>query len=314
MKNDKIPIVFFGSGPVAAASLNLLKSEFTIESVVTKPTTKRQMQAVVPDIEVISVADKKELDSLFTTKKFKSSLGILIDFGIIVSNKVIDYFAKGIVNSHFSLLPELRGADPISFAILEDKKETGVSLMLLVKAMDEGPLLAVGAEKLDESETTPTLTKKLIHLSDALLKQTIPAYVHRSKNPASNVIPVPRPQEIIAELTGRNSKPSYTRKLTKADGEIEWGKPAVQIEREIRAYQEWPKSRTTFGNIEVVVLKAVVLQREGPASELFVHDKKLAVYCGSDALVIEVLKPAGKKAMNSQAFLAGYKNRITFAN
>ncbi len=304
MSNEKKSLVFFGSGPVAAESLDLLINEFEIEAVVTKPTTKREMEAASKDVEVFCVSNRKELDELFTTKKFKSELGVLIDFGIIVSQKVIDYFPLGIINSHFSLLPELRGADPISFSILEGKKKTGVSLMLLVEAMDEGPILALGMFDLDFSETTPSLTKELIQLSHSLLVENIPKYLSGEIEPAT--------QEVVQKKFELSE--SYTRKLNKNDGLITWDKSAVELDREVRAYQDWPKSRTKLGDVEVIITEAHSLPSNNPElkpGEIESLDSPLVIQTGDGQLCIEKLKPAGKKEMDAKAFLAGYKNRLS---
>src|SRR5690606_13053936 len=126
---NKIPVVFFGSGPVAAKSLENMLPDFEIVAVVTKPKPAHH-RGNFPVINVAEnnnlplyrVTNKQELTELIRTKPFKSEVAILIDFGIIVSQEVIDYFPKGIINSHFSLLPEWRGADPITFAILSGQK------------------------------------------------------------------------------------------------------------------------------------------------------------------------------------------------
>lgn len=300
MQKKKISFVFFGSGPVAAESLRLLADSFTIEAVVTKPTTKQQMSEVLPGVEVHCVSDKNELDALFTTNLFTSQLGVLIDFGIIVSNKIIDYFEYKIINSHFSLLPELRGADPISFAILEGKEKTGVSLMQLVEAMDEGPIVSIAEHELDGTESTPELTQSLITLSNTLLQNSIPAYL------AGDIESVD--QNFIENKFNR--KPSYTRKLTKADGLIDWNKPAHQLEREIRAFAGWPKSYTTLNEIDCVITNVSILDASGTPGSLFIQNKKLCVYCMDGALQINTIKPAGKKEMDSEGFLAGYKERL----
>lgn len=300
MQKKNQSFVFFGSGPVAAESLRLLAQHFSIEAVVTKPTTFQQMQLVIPDIKIHVVSNKKQLDELFTTKKFNSEVGILIDFGIIVSNKIIDYFKFGVINSHFSLLPELRGADPISFAILEGKEKTGVSLMLLVEAMDEGPILSIGEEVLTGDETTPELTDRLIKLSDSLLQNSIPKYLSGDIRPAD--------QKFIVDEFKR--KPSYTRKLKKSDGIINWTKPAEIIEREIRAYIGWPKSNTKLNGMDCVITGSSVVGASGTPGKMFIQNKKLCVYCGEGALQIDMIKPAGKKEMSSEAFLAGYKDRL----
>lgn len=291
--SSKTSVVFMGSGPVAAASLSLLSKTFTIEAVITKPTTQKEMASVSENAPVHTVSSRSELDDPFEQNTFSSSVAVLIDFGIIVSQNVIDYFEHGIVNSHFSLLPSLRGADPISFSILEGLNETGVSLMLLVEAMDEGPIIAQDTLPIERQDTTPTLTDKLITLSYSLLRQNLAEYLNASITPR--------------EQTG---KPSYTRKLTKSDGTIDWSKPAVQLEREIRAYIDWPKSRASFGPIECVLLSASAIDVQGSPGTLFIHDKELAVHCQEASLLIHELKPAGKKTMTSQAFLAGYRSRI----
>ena len=300
MNNEKKSLVFFGSGPVAAESLRLLENTFSIEAVVTKPTTEREMHLACPGSPIFLVNNKAELDTLIESSNFSSPCGVLIDFGIIVSSKVIDYFEFGIINSHFSLLPELRGADPISFAILEGKEKTGVSLMLLVEAMDEGPILSVGQLSLDGSETTHTLSSDLIELSYNLLLECLPKYLSGEINPVS--------QDVITRQF--NLEASYTRKLTKSDGFIDWNKTAEQIEREIRAYIGWPKSSTSLNGIDCVITKAHSLELSGEPGELFINAKTLGVYCGHGALVIERLKPAGKNAMDSSSFLNGYINKL----
>lgn len=305
MKNEKISLVFFGSGPVAAESLRLLSKEFSIEAVITKPTTRTEMGEASPNTPLFVVENKVSLDKLFNEHKFSSNLGVLIDFGIIISQKVIDYFPYGIVNSHFSLLPELRGADPISFAILEGKQKTGVSLMLLVQAMDEGPILMMRDIKLIGTETSLGLTHELIELSASMLIETLPNYM-------DGKLKLIDQKSIVNE---RGVLPSYTRKLTKSDGVIDWNKPADIIEREIRAYIEWPKSHTVLGSVEVVITKAYAVPSASPTAmigsiELVPEISSLSVKCAEGSLYIETLKPNGKNEMPIKAFLAGYKTRL----
>jgi methionyl-tRNA formyltransferase len=307
MKKMSKPIVFFGSGPVAARSLELLSKNFEIEAVVTKPRAAHH-KGEVPVLEVaerlsmpvMTASDKKSLDELIDSQPFKSELGVLIDFGIIVSQKVIDYFPLGIINSHFSILPEWRGADPITFAILSGQKSTGVSLMLLTAGMDEGPLLAYGTYELPADITTPLLTEHLIHFSVTLLEREVPRYL--------DLVAAGENRPASQEITGR--KLSYSRKLTKEDGVLDWSKPAEQLEREIRAFLEWPKSRTRLKDLDIVITKAQVADGSGQPGTWSIKDKQPIVYCGSKALVIAMLKPAGKKEMTGEAFLAGYRKLL----
>ncbi len=294
----KPEFVFFGSGPVAAQSLELLAKEFNIEAVVTKPKPAHHKGdfpvldiAKKLDLPVHTVSSKAELSELVSKKPFKSTLGVLIDFGIIVSQDVIDYFPLGIINSHFSILPEWRGADPITFSILSGQKDTGVSLMLLVEKMDEGPLLAYGKYDLPDDITTPELTEHLIQFSYHLLKDMLPKYNNQTK---------------LAPQRVTERKVSYSRKLTKEDGLIDWNKPAKQIEREIRAFIEWPKSRTKLANKDVIITKAHVTNQTHQPGILVSENNELIVGCGELSLAIDELKPVGKKVMSGIDFTRGY--------
>jgi methionyl-tRNA formyltransferase len=297
-------IVFFGSGPVAAESLRLLAKHATIEAVITKPrATHHRGEVPVLDVAaalklpVFTATNRVSLDALFASKPVRSRLAVLIDFGIIVSQDVIDYFPLGIINSHFSLLPEWRGADPITFSILSGQKRTGVSLMLLTAGMDEGPLLAQGEYSILPHTTTPELTSDLIDLSDQLLETMMPLYVQGKAQAADQ----------FAVTISDAEAPTYSRKLTKTDSLLAFDKSAEQLEREVRAFLGWPKSRTTVNKIEIVITAAHIVKAQGRPGERAVLDKLPAIYCGQDALVLDRLKPAGKQEMTGQAFLAGYK-------
>jgi methionyl-tRNA formyltransferase len=245
-------------------------------------------------LPITTASNGKELDAIFNNgKPFKSRCAVLIDFGIIVSQNVIDYFPLGIINSHFSILPEWRGADPITFAVLSGQKMTGVSLMYLVAAMDEGPLLGYGEQPITPETTTPTLTHQLIMLSDALLQHDLPrVFASETKGGA--------PQDI----TGREV--SYSRRLTKEDGILDWHKPAAVLEREIRAFAGWPQSRTTLNGLDVIITKAHVIGLSGKPGEHAIIEKQLVIYAGTQALAVDRIKPAGKKEMTGEGFLAGY--------
>lgn len=309
MKKMSETIVFFGSGPVASESLKLLAQTFTVEAVITKPRPPHH-RGDVPVLEaarqlnlpIIEVSTKSELTEKITNVHLSSPVAVLIDFGIIVPQVVIDAFPLGIVNSHFSLLPEWRGADPITFSILSGQKQTGVSLMLLVEKMDEGPLLAQGDYDIEPNETTPTLTDSLIQLSYSMLSEVLPIYV------AGSIQPIP--QDIAANESPTPLTVSYSRKLSKDDGILDWDKPAEQLEREIRAYQGWPKSRSKLGHIDVVVTKAHVEEVQLAPGELRVTNKTLTIGTQHNALAIDALVPAGKKEMPVSAFMAGYGQKI----
>lgn len=296
-------IVFFGSGPVAAESLRLLSHGFEIEAVVTKPSTVKDMALVAENAHVYTVENRQELDELVSEHRFESSVGILIDFGIIVSQKVIDTFELGIINSHFSLLPEWRGADPITYALLSGQDKTGVSLMLLTAGMDEGSIIAFGEQKITSTLDSIELTEALVKLSDALLKEMLPKYIESQKSIE---------QFQAASLTHKKGL-SYSRRLLKEDGLISWHKPATVLEREIRAFKTWPKSRVNLGGVDTIITKARVCQRVEKAQpgKIVIDKKQLFVATAKDWLQIISIQPVSKKEMSAESFLAGYQNRIT---
>ncbi len=305
----KTTIVFFGAGPVAAASLRLLAKNFVIEAVVTKPKPAGHRgefptltAANELGLKTYTPSNKKELSDLIATDPFTSTIGVVIDYGIIIAQDVIDYFTYGIVNSHFSLLPQWRGADPITFSLLSGQSQTGVSLMLITAGLDEGPVFGWGVYNIKSTDTSESLTQQLVYLSDALLRDMLPKYLSGEFKP--------NPQAGVAIAMDLPTEPTYSRKLTKADGLIDWQKPAKQIEREIRAYHAWPKSYTKFNDLDVVITAAHTTEQKGDAGTLTVQNKELIMYCGEDALVIDTLKPAGKPQMDASSFINGYSRYL----
>lgn len=305
---SKIEVVFFGTGPVAAESLDLLVSDFDVVAVVTKPRPEHH-RGSFPVIDVAIehglplhfVSNKQELSELVARKPFKTDVAILIDFGIIVTKDVIDYFPKGIINSHFSLLPEWRGADPISFALLSGQPKTGVSLMLIDEGMDTGKIIRQKSLPIAPDATNESLTSELIQLSDRLLKADVPAYLAGELPPRSQ----PHPD-----------RATYSRKLTKEDGRLDWGKPADLLEREIRTFKEWPKSYTNLAGIDVIITSAYAAPGIGAASVpgdiSQVNDAGIIMIATSNgSLCITKLKPVGKSEMTAKAFLAGYGSRLS---
>lgn len=294
MKKMSETIVFFGSGPVAEASLEHLVKYFDVEAVITKPATRNEMSVVVgssEDIKVLTASDRRELDNIIQSEKFTSELGVIVDFGVILSKEVIEYFDFGIVNSHFSLLPRWRGADPISFSILNGDSKTGVSLMLIEPDLDTGKILVQKSLPIKPDDTTDSLTHRLIGLSNSLLEKYLPMYVNGEIKPRKQ----PHP-----------ARATYSRRLTKQDGAIDWSKPATEIERQIRAFSGWPKSTTALANIDVIITSASAIDVPGKSGDFTSLNKRLIVFCGHGALEIKTLKPAGKKEMSGAAFINGY--------
>lgn len=301
--NKSLHLTFFGSGPVAASSLEYLAEQFTIDLVVTKnrPTHHKdpapvEVFASTNKLPLAFADDKVELNYVINEKTPPASLGIVIDYGVIISQTVIDYFDLGILNSHFSILPEWRGADPITFSILSGQTITGVSLMRINTGLDTGDIIGEAPIEIEAIDTNQSLTRKLIDTSNALLGELLPMYIDGS------VQPIPQSPEKIA---------TYSRKLDKQDSILDVNKPAAILEREIRAFSEWPKSKIKLGSVDVIVTTAASVDSTLKPGEISTDNNTLVVGTRVGALNILELMPLGKKPMPAKAFLNGYKNRLS---
>ncbi|MEJ0073196.1 MAG: methionyl-tRNA formyltransferase [Candidatus Saccharibacteria bacterium] len=223
---------------------------------------------------------------------YQAEAAILIAYGDLVPAAIIDLFPRGIINLHPSLLPKHRGPIPIESVILNGEVSSGISLMALVKEMDAGPLYAQVPQLLIGTETKQQLADMFLDAGQELLLQHLPAILDGSLQPT------PQPDDPTA---------TYDERIKKEAGRIDWQKPAVQLEREVRAYLGWPRSRTKLGNYDVIVTAAHVIDGSGAPGSLYLEDKQLGIHSGEGILIIDSLVPAGKKEMSAQAFRAGYK-------
>ncbi len=288
-------IVFFGTEEFSATSLQaLLENGFNVVAVVTKPDSKkgRGHKLMPPTVKVIAMEHNipvwqpaKLSDITDDIKALQPVTGVLVSFGKIIPQSIINLFTPGIINVHPSKLPMYRGSSPIEAAILNGDTETGVSIMQLSARMDAGPVYSFVSYPLTGQETQPELYEKLSEAGANELVRVLPGIIDGSLQPT--------PQD--------ESEATYCKLIQKDNGVIDWSKPAEQLEREIRAYQPWPGSRTTIGATDVIITKAHTSSEPSELSKL----------CGDNTyLVIDSLKPAGKKEMPVTAFLAGYKDRF----
>ncbi|MDQ3065472.1 MAG: methionyl-tRNA formyltransferase [bacterium] len=224
-----------------------------------------------------------------------AQLAVLAAYGRIIPQTILDEFPLGIINVHPSLLPVYRGPTPIEQAILDGDTKTGVSIMQLTAGMDEGPIYKQKTENLTGKESKAELTLELQKIGAEMLLEVLPGIANGSLKPRQQPHPI---------------RTSYSRKLTKADGNLDFSKPAEVLEREIRAFIEWPKSSTKLANIDVIITQASVIDYNGETGQSEIIDHQLIVYCSEKALKIEKLKPTGKPEMTGEAFIAGYGSRL----
>ena len=222
---------------------------------------------------------------------FGAEAAVLIAYGKIVPQAILDLFPKGIINIHPSLLPLHRGPTPIENAILDGTGETGVSLMRLGAKMDAGPIYARESVELDGDETKQALADRLSAVGADMVLEYLPKVLDGSLEAT--------PQD--------ETSATYDRLITKDDSGLDWTKPAARLEREIRAYAGWPRSRAVIGTTTVTITGARVGKGSGQPGALSIVAGRLSVYCGKDKLIIDSLIPSGKREMPASAFLAGYK-------
>jgi methionyl-tRNA formyltransferase len=195
-------------------------------------------------------------------------------------------------------LPKYRGASPIPYAILNNEKETGVTIMRMSGKIDGGDILAQEKLEILATDTTLTLTKKLADLGAGLLAETISALVGSG---------------ISAQPQGE-SPTSYCPQLKKEDGRINWNNPADYIERQTRAFDPWPGTHTLFGKKILKILKVhVIKENTEPLKPGFVflsQNKELSAQAGKDSLAIEQLQLEGGKPLLAADFLRGHQEII----
>lgn len=307
MQNSK-SIVFFGSGDIGLATVKNLAKSIDVEALITKPDVFLRGKQLSPliktwaqsrSIPVYQPVDKAQLAELATKAGFKSPAGVVAEYGLIIPQSVIDYFRLGILNCHFSLLPRWRGADPIRAAILNGDKTSGVSLMVINQALDEGDIIAQADTDVSPQETADSLRAKLIKLSNQLLNQHLFSYLDNKLTP--------QPQD-------NNQQATYAPKITKASGQINWSDKAGTIERQIRAFVGWPGSFGKLGGKDVTILDAEILKTTVPIKQkpgaIIPDASHLLVQTGDGVLKVNKIHPAGKKPMTGGDFIRGYlRNR-----
>jgi methionyl-tRNA formyltransferase len=242
----------------------------------------------IPLLEIENIKTAAE-----TLRSFDASIGILAAFGKLIPQEIIDIFPKGIVNIHPSLLPLHRGPIPIEAVILSGEDKTGVSIMKLVKQMDAGPIYDQSVLQLNGNESKQELADLLGELAAKRLVEILPSILSGQLNPA--------PQDT-------NIVPTYDIRLRPDQGKLDFSKTAVELEREVRAFQGWPRSRTEINNRPVVIIAVHVKPfSEATKPGIFLnHNHELAFTTKEGLLIIDRLIPYAGKEMSGADYLRGY--------
>jgi methionyl-tRNA formyltransferase len=305
MKNNN-KIVFFGSDENSAKLLaELIQAEYNIELVVTKTSKKTgrsQKQNPVKKVAEqsnIKIAEKDRLndpESIEILKNTEANLAILLSYGTMIPQEILDSFPLGIINIHPSLLPKYRGPSPVQTTLLNGDQEAGVSIMLLVKEMDAGPIIAQEKIKVELEDNHETLNNKLFSLGNKLLLDNLQKYIDKE----------------IETHSQDNNQATYAEMIKKEDGLINWEDSAEKINNKIRAFYNWPGAYTHFNDKLLKIIKAEIKEgnTDHQLGEIFLEDDKIAIQTKKGLLCPLVVQIEGKQKMDINPFINGYKDFI----
>ena len=304
-------IIFMGTPEFAVPALErLVAGGYEVAAVYTQPDKAAGRGRVVEELPVKKAALRHNL-AVLQPENFKSAetkrqlfelkpdAVVVAAFGQILPRSVLEIPTFGCLNIHPSLLPKYRGVAPVPAAILNGDNYTGVSIMLMDKGIDTGPVITAVHVPVLPQDTAETLMRKLAHTSAQLLLDTLPGWFRKEITP--------QPQN--------NGEATYTKMLTKEAGEIDWKLPAMQIWRQVRAYQPWPGSFTRWQGKQLKILETVPLVGAGTveAGTVLAANKNEAAFgvgTGDGILGVKKVQMEGKKAVTADEFLRGQRQFI----
>jgi methionyl-tRNA formyltransferase len=295
-------IVFMGTPDFAVPTLRALIAHHDVVGVVTQPDRPAGRRSVLTPppikgvalehgIDVFQPEKLRKADAIATLKRWQDiDAYVVAAFGQILPQSVLDIPRLGSINVHASLLPRWRGAAPIQAAIRAGDAETGITIMKMDAGLDTGPMLRARAIPIAPDETGASLHDKLAALGAELLIPTLADYF-------SGLI-VPQPQDdALATLAPR---------IDKDEGRIDWTRPAVEIERLVRAFTPWPGTFTGFNGALLKILRGTVTAGSAAPGQVIRSDGGLAVGTGDGLFVPQTVQLAGKNPVTAEDFARGY--------
>ncbi len=245
------------------------------------------------DIPVRAPKTLRDADEQAAFAALDLDVAIVVAYGLILPAEILNAPRLGCLNLHGSLLPRWRGAAPIQRAIMAGDDATGVMVMQMDEGLDTGPVLLGERVPIAPRETAGSLHDKLSHTGASLMGRALAALSRGSLEAT------PQPGEGV----------TYAEKIDKAEARIDWGKSAVEIDRTIRGLTPFPGAffeiETAKSRVRVKVIAAEPVDGKGAPGEVIGAD--LIIACGSGALRLTLVQPAGKSAMSVDAFLRGTK-------
>ena len=300
----KINICFMGSPKFSLETLDILNKNENINlSLVVsgkdkkrnrnkfKPTVVKQY-ALDNNIEVVT-PDSVNTDEFINLLKEKNiDYIVVVAFGQLIKEKLLEEYKNKIINLHPSSLPKYRGSSPVQFSLLNGDKKTHASAMLIEKGMDSGDIINQKEVEINDEDDFTSLSEKLSKIGSEVILESVLNYDDFMKN----------------RVKQDNDKATFTKKITKEMGKIDFNQSKEEIINKIRAFVEFPKAYFSYKNENVKILKASPVEIENPKIS-FVYkankNDKIIIGCKNGGIRIEKIQFPGKKAMDTKSFLLG---------
>ncbi len=301
---NKINICFMGSPKFSLETLDILNKNENINlSLVVsgkdkkrnrnkfKPTVVKQY-ALDNNIEVVT-PDSVNTDEFINLLKEKNiDYIVVVAFGQLIKEKLLEEYKNKIINLHPSSLPKYRGSSPVQFSLLNGDKKTHASAMLIEKGMDSGDIINQKEVEIKAEDDFTSLSEKLSKIGSEVILESVLNYDDFMKN----------------RVKQDNDKATFTKKITKEMGKIDFNQSKEEIINKIRAFVEFPKAYFSYKNENVKILKASPVEIENPKIS-FVYkankNDKIIIGCKNGGIRIEKIQFPGKKAMDTKSFLLG---------
>jgi len=302
-------IVFAGTPEFAVPSLRAACTKAEVVAVYTQPdrpagrgrglqASPVKLEALSRGIPVLQPETLKDQVSRDALRALRPDLMVVVAYGLLLPQKILDIPEDGCWNVHASLLPRWRGAAPIQRAIEAGDTETGVCLMQMEKGLDTGPVLLSQSLAIGEQETGGQLHDRLAELGAQVLADGLGLL-----RAGIRARPRPQPAEGV----------TYARKLDKAEAKLDWSQPAVVLARKVRAFNPWPVAEATLAGERVRIHGAIAIDAPAgatPGTVLAAGRDGIDVACGDGALRIRVLQRDGGKAITAADWLNARRDLV----
>jgi methionyl-tRNA formyltransferase len=297
-------IIFWGTPEFAVPSLDTLNKLDLVSLVITQPDRragrgKKLSTSPVKDYASqnnIDILDPDNLDIDFAKQlqKYLPATFVVVAYGKIIPQEILDLSELTAINIHPSMLPILRGPSPIQSALLAGFGSTGVSLMQLDKKMDHGPILSQIEVKIEPNIDYIELAEQLSLIGANILSKNINNYLD------NKITPLPQDDD----------KATLCKMIDKQAGKIDWTKSALEIHNQVRAFRLWPGAFTKLDNLDIKILQTEIVSENLEPGQIKFDKHNIIVGTDDKSLKILELQPAGKKIMQADEFIRGYSKYL----